>query len=87
MNNEQLAKAKVLKEQATEKFIQGKTEKCIVGNCGKDAVHHDGVLLKSRDVVIAGFCEHHWFITKCPNFKGIKNCYGIFYKGLGIKNL
>lgn len=66
--------------------IIGVTVNCIVGGCGKVATNFDGFVLKSRDAVRAGFCEHHWFITKCPNFKGIKNCYGIFNKQLGIKN-
>ncbi len=66
------------------RFVEGKTKICVVGGCDKDAVHYDGILVKSRDAVSAGFCEHHWFITQCPNTFGIKNCYGVFDKSLGL---
>lgn len=65
-------------------MIIGKTKMCCVGKCDKEAVKHDGFLLKSRDAVSAGFCEHHWFLIQCPNFRGIKNCFGVFDKGLGL---
>ncbi len=66
------------------RLIIGKTKMCVVNKCEKEAVKYDGFLLKSRDAVSAGFCEHHWFLIQCPNFRGIKNCFGIFNKNLGI---
>ena len=68
-----------------DRFIEGKTEKCIVAHCGKEAIHWDGIVLKSRDAVSAGFCDFHWFITQCPNSFGIKGCFGVYSKDLGIK--
>jgi len=66
----------------------GKTEKCIVGKCDKPAKYWDekGFVLKSRDKVQAGFCEHHWFITNCPNSFNMKGCFGLYNKNIGIKN-
>lgn len=66
------------------RFIEGITQKCIVSGCNKEANHYDGILLKSRDAVSAGFCDNHWYITKCPNLFGIKYCYGIFDKSMGL---
>ena len=70
-----------------KKLIVGKTDICIVRNCGKQAIKWDGFLVKSRDAVSAGFCEHHWFHTQCPNFGGIKNCYGTYDKSLNISTI
>lgn len=63
-------------------YTIGKTKKCCVSGCNKDASKWDGFLLKSRDKISAGFCEHHWMITVCPNAFNKKGCFGIFHKGL-----
>jgi hypothetical protein len=62
----------------------GKTKKYCVGKCDKGAVKWDGFLLKSRDKVEAGFCEHHWMITLCPNSYNKKGCFGIYNKQLEV---
>jgi len=51
------------------RFIYGRTEYCCV--CYKIAVHYNGWLIKSRDAVVAGFCDEH-----APTEPNLKGTYG-----------
>jgi hypothetical protein len=54
---------------------------CCVSGCSREASSWEGVLVKSRDRVKAGFCDEHTGIP-CPNIFGIPKCYGIYNKSL-----
>ncbi len=60
-----------------------KTLNCIVKTCKNKAIFWNGFLLKSRDKVIAGFCEEHKN-TECINAFKITNCFGIYDKTYDI---
>lgn len=65
------------------RFIYGRTEYCCV--CYKIAVHYNGWLIKSRDAVVAGFCDEH--APTEPNLKGTygqHNYRGIYNKEMGF---
>ena len=65
-------------------FIFGKTEKCCVDKCEKIATHWTGWLRKSRDGIVAGFCdEHNIYPPNERNTYGQHNLRGIYNKGMG----
>jgi len=60
-----------------------KTKKCCIGACQNLATVWKGELVKSRDRVVAGFCENHKD-TKCPNAFGKAGVYGLYDKTFGL---
>lgn len=61
-------------------FIYGKTKNCCI--CYAPATNWSGWLRKSRDGIVAGFCETH---RAKPNIKGTygsHNLRGIFNKNM-----
>lgn len=62
------------------------TERCVKHNCRREATEFKGFLIKSRDKVIAGFCEEH-LPPEIGNFLGKKGCYGIYDKDYGLKKI
>lgn len=63
-------------------FIYGRTKYCCKGNCGSLATKWTGWLRKSRDGIVAGFCDEHYPIGKTYQTFGQHNLFGIFNKGL-----
>lgn len=66
------------------RFIFGRTEFCC--KCYGIATNWNGWLIKSRDGVVAGFCEEHK--PEAPNIKttyGSHNLRGIYDKKMGFK--
>lgn len=60
-----------------------KTKYCCIRGCNREASSWDGLLIKSRDKVKAGFCDEHTGIP-CPNSFNIRGCYGIYDKTLQL---
>lgn len=60
-----------------------KTRYCIVAKCHQIATNWSGHLIKSRDKVIAGFCDAHKG-TPCPNWMKNQGCYGLYDKTLQL---
>lgn len=54
-----------------------------MSGCQNIATSWTGNVIKSRDVVIAGFCDKHKF-TKCVNAFGKIGCFGLYDKTLGL---
>ena len=67
-------------------MIVGCTHRCIVNKCMNIATHWTGNVLKSRDHVLAGFCDEHRN-TKCNNAFGKAGCYGTYDKQFGLLSL
>ena len=63
------------------RFNEGRTIFCVVKDCKHKATFYKGMLWKSRDTVIAGFCEDHKFLAPVSKSKVI----GIYNKSLGVK--
>ena len=64
------------------RFIYGKTENCC--KCYKKAVVWNGWLYKSRDGIVAGFCNDHKPDEEKKNTYGQHNLRGIYNKEMGI---
>jgi len=61
-------------------FINGKTKKCCV--CYAIATNWSGWLRKSRDGIVAGFCETHRQEPNTRNTYGSHNLHGIYNKNM-----
>jgi hypothetical protein len=66
------------------RFIEGRTKKCYVNGCDKPAVKWHGILVKSRDAILCGWCEDHKDI-ECPKLFNIPDCYGVYNKQIELK--
>jgi len=63
------------------RFIYGRTEKCC--KCYAIATNWSGWLIKSRDGIVAGFCEEHKPNEKIYTTFGNHNLRGIYDKQMG----
>ena len=66
-------------------FIYGRTTKCC--KCYAIATNWSGWLRKSRDGIVAGFCESHKPNEKVYTTFGSHNLRGIYDKGMGETTL
>ena len=60
------------------RFIFGKTKNCCI--CYKKATVWNGWLIKSRDGIVAGFCEEHKPQEEKRNVYDKENLRGIYNK-------
>jgi hypothetical protein len=63
------------------RFIYGRTEKCC--ECYAIATNWSGWLIKSRDGIVAGFCNEHKPAGKKYTTFGSHNLRGIYNKNMG----
>jgi len=61
-------------------FIYGKTKNCCI--CYAPATNWSGWLRKSRDGIVAGFCEEHRMPPNTRQTYGSHNLRGIFNKNM-----
>jgi hypothetical protein len=66
------------------RFIEGRTKYCIAKGCVNPATSWHGILVKSRDAILCGWCRNHKE-TECPKVFNIPDCYGVYDKSIELK--
>ena len=65
-------------------MILGKTKFCIVDGCDQHAILWCGHVIKSRDMVIAGFCKMHKNRSGGYYVNNVQGCQGEYHERMQI---